>query len=115
MAFWFPATNHSDRPALSRPVAQDSGEVFAVGSNSHGQLGTGGTEDALVPRPFRRAQVARTGGSGIRYMRMAVDQNPWHSFGIGVPPSLVYFSGDWDVHWGYFVGESNHQDSLSKA
>ena len=22
-------------------------------------------------------------------------------FGVGAPPILVYFSGDWDVHWGY--------------
>ena len=21
-------------------------------------------------------------------------------FGVGAPPVLVYFSGDWDVHWG---------------
>ena len=24
-------------------------------------------------------------------------------FGIGAPPILVYFSWDWDVHWGYGV------------
>ena len=22
-------------------------------------------------------------------------------FGVGAPPILVYFSGDWEVHWGY--------------
>ena len=22
-------------------------------------------------------------------------------FGVGAPHILVYFSGDWDVHWGY--------------
>ena len=22
-------------------------------------------------------------------------------FGVGAPPILVYFSWDWDVHWGY--------------
>ena len=22
-------------------------------------------------------------------------------WGVGAPPILVYFSGDWDVHWGY--------------
>ena len=27
---------------------------------------------------------------------------PWFKTnGIGAPPILVYFSGDWDVHWGY--------------
>ena len=32
---------------------------------------------------------------------MAVGQNQWYRFGVGVPPILVFFSGDWDVHWGY--------------
>ena len=32
---------------------------------------------------------------------MAVAQNQWYHFGVGAPPILVYFSGDWDVHWGY--------------
>ena len=28
-------------------------------------------------------------------------QNQWYHFGVGAPPILVYFGGDWDVHWGY--------------
>ena len=32
---------------------------------------------------------------------MAVGQNQWCHFGVGAPPILVNFSGDWDVHWGY--------------
>ena len=24
-----------------------------------------------------------------------------YHFGVGAPPILVYFSGDWDVRWGY--------------
>ena len=31
----------------------------------------------------------------------AVGQNQWYHFGVGAPPMLVYFRGDWDVHWGY--------------
>ena len=31
---------------------------------------------------------------------VAVGQNQWYHFGVGAPPVLVYFSGDWDVHWG---------------
>ena len=27
----------------------------------------------------------------------------WYHFGVGAPPILVYFSGDWDVHWGYGI------------
>ena len=32
---------------------------------------------------------------------MAVGQNQWCHFGVGAPPILVSFSGDWDVPWGY--------------
>ena len=31
---------------------------------------------------------------------MAVGHNQWYHFGVGAPHVLVYFSGDWDVHWG---------------
>ena len=33
---------------------------------------------------------------------MAMVQNQWHHFGIGAPPVLVYFSGDWDVTIAFF-------------
>ena len=39
---------------------------------------------------------------------MAVGQNQWFHFGIGAPPILVYFSGDWDVHWGYGILTHGH-------
>ena len=42
---------------------------------------------------------------------VAVGQNQWYHFGIGAPPILVYFSGDWDVHWGYGIlthGQEDH-------
>ena len=35
---------------------------------------------------------------------LAMVQNQWYHFGIGAPPILVHFSGDWDVHWGYDSG-----------
>ena len=42
---------------------------------------------------------------GIResplFLYMAVGQNQWYHFGVCAPPILVYFSWDWDVHWGY--------------
>ena len=28
---------------------------------------------------------------------------PMVPFGVGAPPILVYFSGDWDVHWKYGI------------
>ena len=33
-------------------------------------------------------------------VHLAVGQNKCYHFGVGAPPILVYFSGDWDVHWG---------------
>ena len=36
---------------------------------------------------------------------MAVGQNQWYHFGGSAPPILVYFSGDWDVHWGEYTSE----------
>ena len=35
------------------------------------------------------------------FKEMAVGQNQGYHFGVSAPPILVYFSGDWDVHWGY--------------
>ena len=35
-----------------------------------------------------------------KHYDMAVGQNQWYHFGVGAPPLVVYFSGDWDVHWG---------------
>ena len=39
---------------------------------------------------------------------MAVGQNQWYHFGVGAPPILVDFIGDWDVHWGYRVLTHGH-------
>ena len=35
-------------------------------------------------------------------LQVAMVQNQWYHFGIGAPPILVDFSGDW-VYWGYGV------------
>ena len=35
-------------------------------------------------------------------------QNQWCHVGVGAPPILVYFSGDWDVHWGYGILTHGH-------
>ena len=43
---------------------------------------------------------------------MAVVQNQWYRFGVGPPPVLVYFSGDWDVHRGYGILTHGQIDSL---
>ena len=39
---------------------------------------------------------------------MAVGQNQWYHFGGGAPPLLVYFGGDWDVHWRYGILTYGH-------
>ena len=43
-----------------------------------------------------------------RIPHMAVGQHQYYHFGVGAPPSLVYFSGDWDVHWGYGILTHGH-------
>ena len=45
----------------------------------------------------------------------AVGQNQWYHFGVGAPPILVYFSGDWDVHWGYDSDLTHGQESTCEA
>ena len=42
------------------------------------------------------------------FFDLAVGQNQWYHFGVGTPPILVYFSGDWDVHWGYGLLTHGH-------
>ena len=40
--------------------------------------------------------------------------NQWYHFGVGAPPILVYFRGDWDVYWGYWIlthGQVIHFDA----
>ena len=38
----------------------------------------------------------------------------WSHFGAGAPPILVYFSGDWDVHWGYGILTHGHMNDFGK-
>ena len=43
---------------------------------------------------------------------MAVGQHQWYHFGVGAPPILVYFSGDWDVDWGYGALTHSHMERV---
>ena len=45
----------------------------------------------------------------------AVGQNQWYHFGVGAPPMLIYFSWDWDVHWGYGILTHCHMSSATHA
>ena len=38
------------------------------------------------------------GARSSHVKEVAVGQDQWYHFGVGAPPVLVYFSGDWDVH-----------------
>ena len=49
------------------------------------------------PRIPREVSSEKKGGL---VEEMAVGQSQWYHFGVGAPPILVYFSGDWDAHWG---------------
>ena len=55
----------------------------------------------------REARGPRVNRSGWR-PDLAVGQNQWYHFGVGAPHILVYFSGDWDVHWGYGMAIWHH-------
>ena len=46
------------------------------------------------------------------HRNMAVGYNQWYHFGVGAPPILVHFSGDWDVHWGYGILTHGHISDL---
>ena len=63
----------------------------------------------LLEKLQRRGQADRVshsfsqGSSAFHIHNMAMVQNQWYHFGIGAPPIIVNFSGDWDAHWGYGV------------
>ena len=40
---------------------------------------------------------------GSLFLVQAVGQNQWYYFGVGAQPIIVYFRGDWDVHWGHGI------------
>ena len=46
---------------------------------------------------------------------MAVGQNQWYHFGVGAPAILVYFTWDWDVHWGYRILTRGHICDLRRC
>ena len=64
----------------------------------------------------RQGLIVHAGGPispAMRYSHLAVGQNQWCHFGVGAPPISVYFSGDWDVHWGYGILTHGHLGSKS--
>ena len=57
-------------------------------------------------RNRRKAGLNVTFGSIFASTHLAVGQNQWYHFGAGAPPSLVYFSVDWDVQRALAQSES---------
>ena len=45
---------------------------------------------------------------GNQSEHVAVVQTQWYHCGVGAPPMVVFFSGDWDVHWGYGLLTHGH-------
>ena len=57
------------------------------------------------------SSLAGHAGPGSIYCfghNVAVGQHQWYHFGVGSTPIVVYFSGDWDVHWGYGLLTHGH-------
>ena len=46
---------------------------------------------------------------------MAVGQHQWYHFAVGAPPIFAYFSGEWDVRWGYGLLTHGHMVRMGDA
>ena len=56
----------------------------------------------------RREGWRRWTSCEAEFRHVAVGQHQWCHVGVGAPPILVYFSGDWDVHSGYGILTYGH-------
>ena len=79
---------------------------FALGGpkriNTHHCVGSWGKKKKRDEQPIVRLLHGWDHSSKMDLgFHVAVGQNQWYHFGVGAPPVLVYFSEDWDVHWGY--------------
>ena len=62
-----------------------------------GDAANAGGSENTKQRPPKQLCVKTK--SHAKWKEMAVGQNQWYHSGVGAPPILVHFSGDWDVHW----------------
>ena len=90
--------------------------------NKGNRIGDGFSQvvPCLIPCISRQQEKCYFRVKPPRPTNVAVGQNQWYHF-VGAPPILVYFSGDWDVHWilthghvGFQTEEENQQDSQRK-
>ena len=54
--------------------------------------------DARMPRMPRRVWPLEAPQTWLADRAVVVKTNGRYHFGVGAPPKIVYFSGDWDVH-----------------
>ena len=76
--------------------------VFVLGVPSPERFQPAGLGIYREPGPTRTAAWRKDGWLQFSVpvsCNMAVGQNQWYDFGIGAPPMLVYFSGDWGTIW----------------
>ena len=69
-------------------------------------------EECIAAAAFLKKSLGKRHSGGVQrlnlYVHMAVGQNQWYQLGVGAPPILVYFSWNWDVHWGYGILTHGH-------
>ena len=70
-------------------------------------------EETELPGPKAGAKAGerrKHSSRGVAFFEGA-RQNQWYHFGVGAPPILLYFSGDWDV--GYGILTHGHVAAIS--
>ena len=83
---------------------QGTGELFPTANQTQARKCATSCCKCRRSRPRWRLGLWERQVGGPPGLDMAVGQNQWDPiFGVGAPPILVYFSGDWDVHWGYRI------------
>ena len=60
---------------------------------------------AIKPRVDGYGRIPAIGSTPLKFWPRVKTQNQWYHFGVGESTTdfRTYFSGDWDVHWGYGI------------
>ena len=97
-----PASRHAPRATWAeRRVGRPRGPER---QNSPGGLVKKvGPGPRLMSSPKHPQAIEPSIPRGVPRSQLAVGRNQWYNFGVGefTTHVSVYFSGDWDVHWGY--------------
>ena len=101
-----------------KPGGAPHSNIAKMGVTCGSKLGVQGTADFVVwstnwglkdLQKLARSTSKRPSSEVCPIMRHGMYvANQWYHFGVGAPPILVYFGGDWDVHWGYGVLTRGH-------